>query len=54
MCADITIGKFFTINGPSFDSDEHLAPKMAIFTASAPELAELPTDIPVFDTFPSN
>lgn len=54
VCADITIGKFFTINGPSFDDGEQLSPKMAIFTASAQKWAVLPSDIPVFDKFPEN
>ncbi|WP_234493811.1 GFA family protein [Vibrio maritimus] len=54
VCADITAGNLFTINGPSFDSSAHLAPKMAIFTASAPNWAVLPSDIPIFKTFPSN
>ncbi|CZF78132.1 Glutathione-dependent formaldehyde-activating enzyme [Grimontia celer] len=54
VCADITIGQFYTIAGPSFDDAESLEPKMAIFTASAPKWAVLPTTIPVFDTFPSN
>ncbi|MDG2642483.1 GFA family protein [Vibrio parahaemolyticus] len=54
ICADITIGKFITVNGPSFDEDSHLAPKMAIFAASAPKWSELPSKIPVFKLFPSD
>ena len=52
VCADITVGNFFTIGGPSFDNSEDLAPKLAIFSASAPKWAVLPTGIPVFDTTP--
>ncbi len=54
VCADITVGKFFTIGAPMFDDSEQFTPKLAIFTSSAPKWAVLPTDIPVFERVPKN
>lgn len=52
ICLNITVGNFFSIAAPSFDSSESFAPKLAMFVESAPKWATLPTDIPVFDTYP--
>ena len=52
ICADITVADFFTVSGPCIDGGENLKPEIAIFAASAPKWAVLPTDIPVFDTVP--
>ena len=54
VCADITVGKFFTIGAPTFDEHDDFTPNMAIFAASAPKWAVLPTNIPIFEKFPTN
>ncbi|GAM58259.1 hypothetical protein JCM19231_2704 [Vibrio ishigakensis] len=52
VCADITAGSFYTVAAPTLDEPESFKPNMAIFAASAPTWAVLPTDIPVYEKFP--
>ena len=54
VCGDVTIAGFLSVNGPSFDDTEFLSPRMAVYVRSAPKWAVLPTDIPLYDTFPGD
>ena len=52
LCSDFTAGGFYSVAASLLDQKNKFSPRMAIFTASAPDWAVFPEDVPRFDTFP--
>ena len=53
ISVEFTSAAFHTVAAPCIEGNDEFKPKLAIFTSSAPKWAILPTDIPLFDKFPS-
>ena len=52
LCSDFTAGGFYSVAASILDQKNDFSPRMAIFTASAPDWAVYPEDVPRYDTFP--
>ena len=52
LSVEFTSGGFHTVGAGHIEGNDEFKPKLAIFAASAPSWAILPTDIPVFDRMP--
>ena len=52
ISVEFTSANFHTVAASSIDGNDEFKPELAIFTASAPKWAILPTDIPLFDKLP--
>ena len=52
ICAEITLGNFYSVAVSTLIENNHFSPKMAIYAASAPKWAVFPEGIPKFDILP--
>jgi hypothetical protein len=52
LCAEITVGKFYTVGVSTLTSKNDFTPKMAIYTAHASKWAGFPEGVPKFDILP--
>jgi len=52
VCAEITIGNFYSVNVSSLEENNNFSPKMVIYAASASKWAVFPEGIPKFDILP--
>jgi hypothetical protein len=53
LCAEIILGNFYSVGASTLRDNNHFAPKMAIYTKSAPDWAVYPDHIPKFDKLPT-
>ena len=51
LCAEVTAGNFYSVAATSLKNNR-FAPKMSIYTSSAPSWAIFPDDVPKFDILP--
>jgi len=51
LCIEVTVGGFYSVSASTL-SKNNFFPKMAIYTASAPEWAVFPPGVPKFDVLP--
>ena len=54
ICAEVTVGNFYSVAVPTFNNSNDFVPAMAIYTASAPDWAVFPEGVPKFDILPPN
>lgn len=54
LCSDFTAGGFYSVAASVLDENSEFSPRMAIYTASAPDWAVFPEDVPKYDTFPES
>ena len=54
LCSDFTAGAFYPLAASILDQKNSFSPRMAIYTASAPDWAVYPDRVPKFDTFPDS
>ena len=54
ICAEITVGNFYSVAASTLESPDNYAPVMAIYTASATSWAVFPEGIPKFDILPTD
>lgn len=52
LSLEFTSAGFHTVGAPNIEGNDEFKPAMAIFTASAPAWALLPSDVPLFDKLP--
>lgn len=52
LSIEFTSASFHTVAASCIEGNNEFRPKLAIFTASAPEWAVFPTDIPLFEKMP--
>ncbi len=52
LSVEFAFAGFHTVAASNIEGNDEFKPKLAIFTASAPEWAILPSNIPVYDKFP--
>ena len=52
LCVEVTVADFYSVAAPTIRGDQQLSPKMAIYTASAPDWAVFPEGVPKFDILP--
>jgi hypothetical protein len=52
LCAEITAGDFYSVAASTLAGNKNLSPKMAIYTASAPNWAVFPEGVPKFAALP--
>ncbi len=52
LCAEVTMGNFYSIAASTVISSNDFFPKMCIYTTSAPEWAVYPTGVPKFNILP--
>ncbi len=52
VCAEVTVGNFYSVAVSALPENSKYKPKMSIYTASAPEWAVFPKDVPKFDILP--
>jgi len=52
ICAEVTIGNFYSVAVSTLDDSKGIAPTMAIYTASAPSWAVFPEGVPRFEILP--
>ncbi len=52
LCAEVTVGNFYSVAAATLDNNNEFSPKMAIYVSSAPEWAVFPEDIPKYDILP--
>ena len=53
LCAEITVGKFYTVAAATVSDNDKYFPKMAIYTSLAPKWAVFPEGVPKFDDLPA-
>ena len=54
ICAEVTVGNFYSVAVPTLKNSNDFAPVMAIYTASAPNWAVFPEGVPKFEILPPN
>ena len=52
LCAEITVGNFYSVAASTLSDSNGFSPKMAIYAASAPKWAVFPDGVPKFDVLP--
>jgi len=52
ICAEVTVGKFYSVAVSTITDIHNIKPSMAIYAASAPSWALFPDNIPKFDVLP--
>ena len=52
VCAEITIGNFYSVAASTLAEKNNFSPKMVIYAASAPTWAVFPEGIPKYDVLP--
>lgn len=52
VCAEVTVGNFYSISASTLHDKENLRPAMLIYTAYAPAWATIPDDVPNYDILP--
>ena len=52
LCAEVTVGNFYSVGASTLSDNNNFFPKMAIYTASAPAWAVFPDGVPKFDILP--
>jgi len=52
LCAEVTVGKFYSVGASTLNEVNAFSPKMAIYTSSAPKWAVFPDGIPKYDILP--
>ncbi|MYM60035.1 hypothetical protein GTG28_12450 [Vibrio sp. OCN044] len=52
ICAEVTVGNFYSVAVSTIDDIHNIKPTMSIYTASAPNWAVFPADVPKFDILP--
>ena len=52
LCAEVTVGNFYSVCASTINENNTFSPNMAIYTASAPEWAVFPENVPRFDILP--
>ncbi len=52
LCAEVTVGNFYSVAATTIIGDHTFSPKMAIYTASAPEWATFPEGVQKFEILP--
>jgi hypothetical protein len=52
LCAEATVGNFYSVAASTIISSNDFSPKMLIYTASAPKWAVFPEGVPKFDVLP--
>ena len=53
ICAEVTVGNFYSVAVSTLDNADDFVPAMAIYTASAPNWAVFPGGVPKFEVLPS-
>lgn len=53
VCAEVTVGGFYSVNVATLSDHADLRPNMAIYTASAPAWALFPQDVPQYEFLPT-
>lgn len=51
LCVDVTVANFYSVSATTLCNNPY-TPKLAIYTASAPEWAVFPQEVPKFDILP--
>ncbi len=54
LCAEVTLGNFYSVSASSLTEPHNLTPQMLIYTESAPNWAVFPDNVPKYDTLPKN
>ena len=54
VCAEITVGNFYSVAASTLNNNNEFTPNMAIYTASAPAWAVFPEGVQKFETLPPN
>jgi len=52
VCAEITVGNFYSISASTLDDNEVEIPAMLIYTAYAPSWATQPDNVPAYEILP--
>lgn len=52
ICAEVTVGDFYSVAVSTLENSAAFAPSMAIYTASAPRWAVFPEGVAKFDALP--
>ena len=52
LCAEITVGNFYSVGASTLLDSNRFSPKMSIYAASAPKWAIFPENVPRFDKLP--
>ena len=52
LCAEVSVGNFYSVAVSTLDNALNIQPAMCIYTASAPNWAVFPNDIPKFEILP--
>lgn len=52
LCAEVTVGNFYSVAASTLDNNNSFSPKMAIYTAHAPKWAVFPEGVPKYDILP--
>ena len=54
ICAEVTVGNFYSVAVSTFVNSNDFVPAMAIYTSSAPNWAVFPEGVPKFEILPPN